>query len=284
MLQSTFLTIAKCLKSHVTPLTWMCMTHAFIFLREKEPDALADITRRTVRDYLRQCFAQHTVHNALLRLLESNDHCVITGGFLLAAIRGDPLPEKLDIDLVTDQDTDVFRIAMDPPIRNTTYTTIPHLLRIEDFTTTNHVQVQFLVVDHADHKTFVTSFDLAFCRNYFNFRTGELFVHSISAVFYRSATVNVEDAHVHNVLPSALIGKARAVDERFAKYEMRGFAIEVAEPHPSEHELFGLLCDKHRDRPDVHVADIWAGAVQWTSYWRQRKRLKTAHERLAFGK
>lgn len=87
---------------------------------------------------------------------------------------------------------------------------------------------------------------------------------------------------MQNVLPAALIGKARAVDQRFAKYEARGFAIQVAEPHPSEHELFGRLCDTNRDRPGVNVADIWTGAVQWTSYWRQRKRLKTAHERLAF--
>lgn len=240
--------------ANAVPLTFfLLVSRASVEVSE---EVLHVMTRRRLLENLERFFGCGHVAQ---QLLDRRD-LAVTGGFLLATIRGEKWEEdgsrRGDLDLIMCGGNSVILPEGFQRRWSTSATNVPHLRSVTEYEwTANGALVQLLETDSIDD--YVGSFDLAFCRNYY--QNGMLKVMDLDAVIHQRCVVDVDACHLldRTRLPVDIVAKAKKVRARLHKYRARGYTVDVG---PSCPHLARILSAQTHTTLDECATGMISGA------------------------
>lgn len=210
----------------------------------------------------------------LLRHMDSlsSTQYALTGGFLLAAITGDSHFMQGDLDIIrviqegavgSPLDDNQGLLSFRMPTSIYALHLNSNLSFVQDYTV-NQKHLQVLHVH--DMQSYVKSFDLDFCRNYYNLQDG-LVINSPESIIYAQCRINLEQAYFQDIVPNDIMAKAEMIEARLAKYRARGYKIQI-EPGLSRDDLRTFMEAKRTEDDQKDFASI---AHTWNLFWTNKR-------------
>lgn len=160
----------------------------------------------------------------------------LTGGFLVALLRGDPFIEGQDVDLFYNADEmlyESFPKGDVVDILDDTSEEYDGLTSIIDVKTNHYGQAKIQFINHIGCESALTSishFDIPICRNAFNLQLGLRLCHNLEDLTRQQCTVVLSDwiSRIWKLqYLRELKGYYTRLNKRIEKYQKRGFQIDI---------------------------------------------------------
>lgn len=169
---------------------------------------------------------------------EKRSPVYLTGGFLVALLRGDPFIEGQDVDLFYNGDELLHESfpkgdGDDTTIRVDTSQEYEGLTSIIDVKTNHYGQAKIQFINHIGCESALTSisrFDIPICRNAFNLQLGLRLCHNLEDLTRQQCTVVLSDwiSRIWKLqYLRELKGYYTRLNKRVEKYQRRGFQIDI---------------------------------------------------------
>lgn len=165
---------------------------------------------------------------------EKRSPVYLTGGFLVALLRGDPFIEGQDVDLFYNGDELLQGSFPKGDVDDTdNFEEYDGLTSIIDVKTNHYGQAKIQFINHIGCESALTSisrFDIPICRNAFNLQLGLRLCHNLEDLTRQRCTVVLSDwiSRIWKLqYLRELKGYYTRLNKRIEKYQRRGFQIDI---------------------------------------------------------
>lgn len=226
---------------YLAPIDYIQLRRAFCAVRKRSglPSVIA-VVRKWVDMYLRRYVGEKAT--SYFEYLLCNGHFYLSGGFMLAVLRGDSVNTDQDLDFYTtelpvdDEECGMVSLAAVDILQDAEIITGCHAHgvpqeydNIYDIQVFGHIELESLrhiqFISTKDVRETVSCFDFIFCRNIYG--NGKLYVEDPDTISLQKCAAIISDKIHKNYQTLNQDMYAQRYMNRIEKYQQRGFQIDL---------------------------------------------------------